>query len=254
MLKTDILYVVGKGFSDWRNNELRYSLRSIAKYGRNIGKVHIAGFVPYWINTDVVDAMPMKDETKNKHYNILRCIEKAVASGRMSERFLYSSDDHFYTRPTDFTKYPVYWRGTELPDTMPGKPRWYDVTLKSTHDCLAAFGLPTKMYAWHGNTWFDTRLFMQQRMELLRRLAQTMPEACEPSCLMLNYWQAISPDTMPRVVQRNDGKVGTADTIEDVQRAAKAKEVISGTDVAGAALRTWLQREFPKPCIYERDD
>lgn len=254
MLKTDILYVVGKGFSDWRNNELRYSLRSIAKYGRNIGKVHIAGFVPYWVNTDVVDAMPMKDETKNKHYNILRCIEKAVASGRMSERFLYSSDDHFYTRPTDFAKYPVYWRGTELPDTMPEKPQWYDITLKSTHDCLAAFGLPTKMYAWHGNTWFDSRLFMQQRMELLRRLAQTMPEACEPSCLMLNYWAAVEPATMPRVVKRADGKVGAADTMDDVRKRAQAKEVISSTDVAGAALRTWLQQEFPKPCIYERND
>lgn len=250
----DVLYIVGKGFSDWRNNELRYSLRSLAKYGKNIRRVCIAGFIPYWVNTEVVHAIPVKDETHNKHYNILHAIEEAVARDRMSERFLYSSDDHFYTQPTDFETYPVYWRGIELPDTMPENPRWYDVTLKSTHDCLAAMGLPTRFYAWHGNTWFNARLFEQQRMVLLRRLAQTMPEACDPTCLMLNYWAAVEPDTMPELVARADGKVSPADTIESVARKAKAKEVISSTDAAGEALRLWLQREFPTPCIYERND
>jgi hypothetical protein len=89
---------------------------------------------------------------------------------------------------------------------------------------------------------------------LLRRLAQTMPEACDPSCLMLNYWAAVEPATMPRIVKRADSKVGAADTMDDVRKRAQAKEVISSTDVAGAALRTWLQQEFPNTCIYERND
>lgn len=250
---TDILYIVGKGFSDWRNNELRYSLRSIAKYGKGVGKVVVCGYCPYWLNTDEVLCLPLQDTTTNKHYNITRCIDYAIEHGDLTERFLYSSDDHYYTQPTDFDKYPVYWRGYDLPDTMPEDARWYDITLKSTHDCLQAMGLPTRFYAWHGNTWFNTRLWQQQRMVLLRRLAQTMPEACDPTCLMLNYWSAVEPDSMPEQIVRKDGKVTSADTADKIDKAAKAKEVLTTTDAVGTAMRLWLQQHFNTPCKYERD-
>lgn len=196
-----------------------------------MGKVFIAGFVPYWVDTNVVRAVPVKDETDNKHCNILHAIEEAIRTGELSECFLYSSDDHFYTQPVDFAEYPIYWRGKSLPDTLPAKPRWYDITLKSTHDVLAAMSLPTHFFAWHGNTWFNTRIWQQQRMVLLRRLAQTMP----------------------KMIVRKDGKITPADTIAEVQRKAAAKEVISSTDCAGMPLRAWLQSEFPHKSIYERD-
>ena len=81
-----------------------------------------------------------------------------------------------------------------------------------------------------------------------------MEEACDPSTLMLNYWLATDPETMPEMIARTDGKVTPADTIAEVQRKAAAKEVISSTDCAGMPLRAWLQSEFPKPCKYERND
>ena len=249
----DILYIVGKGFSDWRNNELRFSLRSIAQNGRNVRRVYICGFVPYWINTDEVTAIPLRDTTQNKHYNILTAIEHAVENSDISECFLLSSDDHYYVQPTDFDTYPVYVRKYDLPAKIADKPRWYDITMHSTHDCLAAFGLPTRFYAWHGNTWFSRSLFEQQRMILLRRLAKTMPEACDPSCLMLNYWQSVSPDTMPQVVERSDFKVTTANTLQEIDILAKRSEVLSTTDAVGPQMRAWLLRRFPKPCKYERE-
>ena len=250
----DILYIVGKGCSDWRNNELRYSLRSLAKYGRNIRRVYIAGFIPYWVDDTEVYCIPVKDETNSKHYNILHAIEQAVERGNLNELFLYSSDDHFYTQPTDFDTYPCYWRDRELPSELPEHPRWYDITMKSTHDVLKAFDLPRMFFAWHGNTWFNARLFNDQRFMLLRRLAQTMEEGCDPSTLMLNYWLATEPNTMPKMIGRADGKVTPAATIEQIAKMAKEKEVISSTDAAGAALRLWLREEFPNKCKYERND
>ena len=253
-MATDILYIVGKGFSEWNNNELRYSLRSIAKNGRSIGRVYVCGYCPFWLNEDEVTLLPLRDEPDgNKHYNITRCIDYAIRNSDIGERFLYSSDDHYYVRPTDFETYPAYWRGKEIPTEMSAQPTWYETTLKSTHDVLEAFGLPTRFYAWHGNTWFNTRLWKQTRAELLRRLAATMPEACDPTCLMLNYWQAVEPATMPQAVERKDGKIGTAHTLEEIDQAAKAKEVLSTTDVVAGAMREWLQREFPNPCKYERN-
>lgn len=247
----DILYIVGKGFSEWKDNELRYSLRSIAKYGKNIRRVYVCGHTPYWLNEKEVTLLPLRDETNNKHYNILHAIEYAVSHSDIADRFLYSSDDHYYTQPTDFDAYPVYWRGRELPETMPAHSTWYQTTMKSTHDCLAAMGLPTRFYAWHGNTHFNKSLFNDQRMVLLRRLAQTMPEACDPSCLMLNYWLAVSPDTMPDHIAIQDGKIIPEDGVEAIAKRAKEKHVLTSTDAVGTGLRNWLQREFPKPCKYE---
>ena len=247
----DILYIVGKGFSEWNDNELRYSLRSIAKNGQNVRRVYVCGYTPFWLNLDEVTLLPLRDpQDGNKHYNILRAIEYAVENSDISDHFLYSSDDHYYVQPTDFDNYPVYWRGKDIPSE--GGKSWYAKTLKSTHDVLEAFGLPVRMYAWHGNTHFCKSLFLQQRMQLLRRLAQTMPEACEPSCLMLNYWQAVSPKTMPKRIARQDDKVGSCDQSVDIYAMAEKKEVLSSTDAVGVHMREFLMDTFPKKCKYEK--
>lgn len=247
----DILYVVGKGFSEWNDNELRYSLRSIAKYGKNVRRVYVVGHCPYWLNPEEVTLLPLRDEGNNKHVNILRAIEYAIEKSDISEQFLYSSDDHYYVRETDFDNYPVYWRGYDLPDTEPQKPTWYQRTMKQTHDVLRAFGLPARFYAWHGNTHFNTRLWKQQRMVFLRRLAQTMPDGCDPSCLMLNYWEGVEPETMPERVARNDGKIIQEDAGVTIERKIEDKEVLSTTDIVGVGFKTWLQKQFPKYCKYE---
>ena len=58
----DILYVVGRG-STWNNNELKYSLRSIAKNGINVDRVFIVGYIPDFINREEVICLPFEDKT-----------------------------------------------------------------------------------------------------------------------------------------------------------------------------------------------
>ena len=72
----DILYVIGRG-SQKNNLELRMSLRSICKYGKNIGKVIVAGTPPKWLS-DEAEKLVVQDRYSYKHQNILLCIEKAV--------------------------------------------------------------------------------------------------------------------------------------------------------------------------------
>jgi len=114
----DILYIVGTG-SRWRNNELKYSLRSIAKNGYNINRIFIVGEIPNFVNTESVICIPCNDPTKIKHYNMLYKIDKVIKSTDIGKdnggKFLVSSDDHFYIKPTNFAEYPIYWRGEELP-------------------------------------------------------------------------------------------------------------------------------------------
>ena len=52
--RTDVVYPIGQG-SSWKNNELRFSLRSIEKYGINVGKLFIVGELPdFLLGEDII--------------------------------------------------------------------------------------------------------------------------------------------------------------------------------------------------------
>ena len=62
----DIVYIIGSG-SKWQDNELRYSLRSIEKFGGNFGEVYIVGDrLPPFIDPSTVRYLPVKDITTGK--------------------------------------------------------------------------------------------------------------------------------------------------------------------------------------------
>ena len=105
----DIVYVIGTE-SKHGNLELRMSLRSIAMYGMNKGKVIVVGAPPKWLSDEVIK-VNVEDKYVYKHSNILMCIEKVVDLGLVDGDFLYSSDDHFYCREVDFDNYPYYIKG-----------------------------------------------------------------------------------------------------------------------------------------------
>ena len=48
----DILYCIGEG-SKWNNNELRYSLRSLEKFGKNVGNIYMVGYNPGFLSDEV---------------------------------------------------------------------------------------------------------------------------------------------------------------------------------------------------------
>lgn len=249
----DILYVIGNHLSEWYNNELRYSLRCLDKNGLNVGRVFVVGYRPPFLNPDTVTFIPCKDETHVKHYNILHCIEQAVKQTDIGTLnggdFLYSSDDHFYVQPTNFDKYPHYWRGVELPTEAKTE---YQRTLFSTRELLQTCGLPTYHLAWHGNTWFNRNAFLERRFELIRQFAQTMPDGCEPTCLMLNYMIGTGRLKIEDFTYREDCKLGASATTEGVVFTAQQREVISANDnIERTEFGKWLIRNYNKPSIYE---
>ena len=113
----DILYTLGKG-SAWQDNELRYSLRSIEKYGKNVGRIYIVGdWCPGFINRDKVTFIKCEQPYKDKFKNILYSIVYACEHSDIAEEFLLSSDDHFYMQPTDFDDYPYWLKSDDLPSS-----------------------------------------------------------------------------------------------------------------------------------------
>ena len=117
----DILYIIGEGCSQCNNNELRYSLRSIEKYGKGVDRVFVVGYCPEWLSDEVIK-IPFKQphakkeqnevedqiNLSRKHANIAASLLYAVDNSDIGDEFLVSMDDHFYIKNVDFDHYPFY--------------------------------------------------------------------------------------------------------------------------------------------------
>lgn len=151
-----MLYILGKG-SKHDNQELRWSLRSLEKYGRNVGRVVVVGYVPDWfrgeaIQTDFHASLVQK--------NIWANVETAVRAELVCGRFILQADDHFYVKETDFDAHPTYIIG-ELPTTVaPDEIHYeYKLGLVGSRWILGAHGLPTAMTSNHNALTVDTDSF-----------------------------------------------------------------------------------------------
>ena len=111
----DILYLVGdKTTSNFE--DVRMSLRSIDMYGENIDRVFMCGFIPDFVSENVIkipfEILPSKDifdKARNIYKQIIYAIENSDIGMNHDGEFLVSMDDHYITKPTDFSeKYPFY--------------------------------------------------------------------------------------------------------------------------------------------------
>lgn len=244
-----IVYVIGRG-SQWGNNELRYSLRSIAKYGQNIDRVIVAGYPPLWLS-DRVERLNVDDISRVKHVNILNCIYQAVIRCDLHGDFLYSSDDHFYVQPTNFNAYPIYCQG-ELPRYVRGTdPNYkYHTSLVSTYRLLKRYGLPTHRFSWHGNTWFNADMMREDAFRMMMYDGSKMAEGVEPTCVMLNYMLAMMPF---EYIEREDIKLDRGCTEAEIAEVVCSRECVSSVQqIWDSKLADFLRAEFPKRCRYER--
>lgn len=102
MSEPDVVYVVRA--SD-RNEELRYSLRSLVNLPHR--KVWIAGYCPSWVQG--VGVIPVKSRTHG-HQHAKASLRAACEHPEVSESFVYMNDDFFVMQPLD--DLPVMHRGT----------------------------------------------------------------------------------------------------------------------------------------------
>lgn len=182
MKTVDIVYIVGRG-SVWQNNELRFSLRSIAKYGKNIGRVIIAGECPKFIDKSTIVHVPCKDAGKVKHANIMMKINAVIDALKMKQPFLISSDDHFLTCVTDFSNYPIISKGKLTVEEGSGE---YFRSLNQTRDWLMQRGLPIFKTNPHYNTWIDPKVFKRLLPDILEANETCAPDGIEINCAMGN--------------------------------------------------------------------
>ena len=87
----DIVYVLGTG-SSWGNNEIRISIRSFAKYFKNLRNIVVVGERPVFL--DEIIHIPYEDKMGiNKDARMMLKIKAACQDPRVSENFILCTDD-----------------------------------------------------------------------------------------------------------------------------------------------------------------
>ena len=90
----DIVYILKQ---QEENLDLRYSLRSVAKYVTGFEKIWCAGYKPKWLS-DEVGYIPA-NQSGNKWQNALQNLINACQCNDVSEDFALFNDDFFALRP-----------------------------------------------------------------------------------------------------------------------------------------------------------
>ena len=248
----DILYILGRG-SKHDNIELRMSLRSISRYGSGIGRVIVAGYPCDWLSDSVLK-VPIEDKYGRKHLNLMNCLLKVVDLGLVDGEFLYSSDDHFYIKPTAFDSYPYYTKGVSLRNkAIKGTRHYgYHLSLVQTRLLLEKYGLPVTNYEQHCNTHMHAKVFNNFRTLVEESL--TLERGAAPTSLIMNAWSA-TEYSPKEIMKRKDIKINVATSVEDIKTQIGDSECFSIGDsvfMSGGALKDFFSKEFPKKCRYEK--
>lgn len=195
----DILYIIGKGCSDCENRELRYSLCSIEKYGKNVGKVYVVGYCPDWLSDEVIkipfeqpwqkkkdSEIDTMDNLAKKHANLTASVLYAVDNSDIGDEFLVSMDDHIYIRNVDFDNYPFYCTNTNGNLNLPkDSNRQWQKLLAATRKMLEQENLSIYRCVLHRNMHLSRKSIEECRTKLEDIVKNPIP--FEPFAYLINY-------------------------------------------------------------------
>lgn len=235
--KPDLVYILGTG-SHWRNNEIRYSLRSVQKYLPH-GKVFIIGYKPKWARN--VIHIPCPDPYRNKLQNSIFKTKKAAWNPEISDRFVIMNDDFFFLRPTKKVK--VYYRGT-MDDSIrehPTQRGYYFSAMTRTRAMLRGRGfMNPKDYAVH--------FPMILEKKKVRRLISQFPFDDEGYLFRTVYANVYGLGGYPRT----DTKIKKVEELRK-RKITRGPDLISTTDgiVLDPKFQKWIHKRLPEPSPYE---
>lgn len=265
MNKVDIVYVVGNPTKCKNNFMLRYSLRSLAKYGKNINRIIVAGYPPDWLNEENIIKVQIEDSIINgvtgKHWNILNCIKEAIKQCNITKPFLYSSDDHFFIQETDFGNYPRYMGTNRCPSRAylekTYKNRWYGPYLDmiaSTRQLLDENNLPNRMACCHTNTWMDPK-YIDDVIKLAYSRKELTPKyGFEPTCLFNAFFERDNPNTKYKKIEDGDKKIIKVSDFETKLNRNTPTFTIHERLDHNNDIELKLFSIYPEKSIYENDN
>jgi hypothetical protein len=146
--ENDVVYVIGNG-SQVDDLELRLSLRSVEKFCPWVRNVFIVGKKPKWLSNEAIHIEERDPYGHFKDANIIHKILRACNDPRVSDDFMFCSDDQLVTREVSFEDLSPHW----LREWSEEDASWYDRSPwhKNLKETLRVFG-PNAKY-WQPHSW-----------------------------------------------------------------------------------------------------
>ena len=146
----DLVYVIGTG-SRWRDNELRFSLRSVSKNLKNVGKIFIVGHIPDFVKNCIhIPCSDIFDPGLNADGNMTHKLLTVCNRKDLSENFLFMNDDFIINQPIAANEIKWLQKG-DMANQPPSywTSQFYRHRLKRTLDVLKSRGMTTMQYDYH---------------------------------------------------------------------------------------------------------
>ena len=235
----DVLYILGNG-SQWKNKELRYSLRSLERFAANVDRIFVTGVDPGFLAPEVIFT-PADDPGPSRSFNHVHKVRETILKTDISERFLLNYDDNFLMAPVDIEKYPFYYRGT-LP-AVTETQRAYRYSLINAREYLLKHGKPILNWSVHCPCIYEREKFMA--LEDAWKLCEKEQFGLAVRSVYLN-WYGIEGEYL------KDCKLKTVQNIQETSLAIQGRSVFSIHDKAiPNGVATLLEEYFPNPSRWE---
>lgn len=241
----DVVIPLGNG-SRWNDNELRYSLRSLVKFGSNFRHIVIVGEkLPEWIeNVYWVKQLPTN---YNHEHNIYENILAACEAPIITERFLGWQDDYFLTKPIDCNNYPFYYNGT-LEDGIKRRIRFdgYAISLNNSKTILASRNCPTLNFDVHCPIEYTKTGFVAHVSTVDWKVGNGY-------VIKSLYANSVFPHGSPEIASMRDLKVTNCESIKTFEAQIADRHIFSISDRGlSEAMKNFLRKSYPEKSRYEK--
>lgn len=243
MKTIDVVYVLGSG-SQWRNNEIRFSLRSISKNLKGYGKIYIIGEDPGCLKNIIHIPYPDELGDINADGNIIRKVLRACQKPELSNDFLFINDDHLINQPFKIAAVPAYHKGnmTTYSDRYWKLNPWR-TRLLLTRDELIRQRLPANHYDCHTPILFNKVRFP----EIMRRFDYATGIGL---CMKSLYGNIAYPEA-PLLVDQKKTVFRFFNLAELIKRLNFCDFVSYNDEGLNSSLKVWLYQRFPEPSPWE---
>jgi hypothetical protein len=248
MEKTDVVYVLGSG-SNWQNNEIRFSLRSIVENLKGLGNVYVIGEKPDWMQNVIHIMWPDEFGPGNADGNIIRKVLRACKEESLSEQFLFINDDHLILKPIEASEVPYIHKGDM--NTFPEiyfKRDYWRTRLKRTRDVLNFKELPCLHYDCHVPILFDKNVFPE--------VMSQFDYGIKPGYTMKSlYANSVSNDIDPVLLDGQKMTVFKHFNKEELNKRLEHCTFMSFNDAGlNLELKLWLIERFGSQSSFEKND
>jgi hypothetical protein len=234
----DVVYLLSKG-SQWQDNEIRYSLRSLEKHLKNYRNVYIVGYRPPFLNDKAIE-IPFKDFYSNRSRNIMAKIHRAASDTRVTQKFILFNDDYFLLQDVEAPEYPYYFNNS-LEITAARQYNSYKKYVDATLKILKENNLPTVHFDLHCPIIYDKFKFKK----MVDHYNWNIPHGYIVKSMYCNHFGITG-------VQREDHKINypyRANMLDDMNYN---KEMFSISDKALThSMKAYIMKKYPEKSTFE---